>query len=74
MTHKAGSEASQTGRELSFGLGGGCNWLENSSTCNINEHMIISKKTERKGERGMTQIAGAEESKAGRDLSLGLGG
>ena len=24
----------------------GCDWLENSSTCNINEHMLISKKTE----------------------------
>ena len=47
MTHIAGSEGSKTGIELSFGLGGGCNWLENSSTCNINEHVITSKKTER---------------------------
>ena len=51
MTHIAGSERSKMGRELSFGLGGGCNWLENSSTYNINEHVIIPKKTERKGER-----------------------
>ena len=42
----AGSEVSKTGGELSFRLGSGCNWLENSSTCNKNEHVIISKKTE----------------------------
>ena len=45
-THIAFSEECKAGTETSTGLGGGCNWLKNGSTCKINEHVFISKKTE----------------------------
>ena len=44
MTHFEASQWSEVGIKLSLDSGGGCNWLKNSSTCNIkfNQHLSIT--------------------------------
>ena len=62
ITHIAFSEE-LPGEEMSLGLGGGCNWLKNSSTCNLkfNQHLSIAKKHTQKSQTGITHIAFSEE-------------
>ena len=78
ITHIAFSEECKAGTEMSTGLGGGCDWLKNSSTCNIkfNQHLSIPKKKKKKQESqaGMTHIAASEELAWEIELSTGLGG
>ena len=61
ITHIGREEESRAGRdsELSFG----CDWLKNSSTCNIkfNQHLSIAKKHTQKSQTGITHIAFSEE-------------
>ena len=54
ITHIAFSEECKAGTEMSTGLGGGCDWLKNSSTCNIkfNQHLSIPKKKKKTGVSG----------------------
>ena len=63
ITHIAFSEECKAGTEMSTGLGGGCDWLKNSSTCNIkfNQHLSIAKKHTQKSQTGITHIAFSEE-------------
>ena len=63
LTHFGSSEQSEAGIKLSLGLRGGCNWLKNSSTCNIkfNQHLSIAKKHTQKSQTGITHIAFSEE-------------
>ena len=53
---------------------GGCNWLKNSSTCNIkfNQHLSIAKEHTQKSQTGITHTAFSEEL-PGEEMSLGLG-
>jgi len=48
---------------MSTGLGAGCDWLKNSSACNIkfNQHLSIGKKHTQKSQTGITHIAFSEE-------------
>jgi len=61
---------------MSTGLGAGCDWLKNSSACNIkfNQHLSITKKTQ-ESETGITHIAfsGEFEALPGKEMSTGLG-
>ena len=62
---------------MSLGLGGGCDWLKNSSTCNIkfNQHLSIAKKKTQESETGITHgaFSGEFEALPGKDMSTGLG-
>ena len=74
-THIAFSEECKVDTEMSTGLGGGCDWLKNSSTCNIkfNQHLSITKKRKQESQTGMTHIAASEELAWEIELSTGLG-
>ena len=49
ITHGAfsGEFEALPGKDMSTGLGAGCDWLKNSSACNIkfNQHLSITKRT-----------------------------
>ena len=65
ITHGAfsGEFEALPGKDMSLGLGAGCDWLKNSSACNIkfNQHLSIAKKHTQKSQTGITHIAFSEE-------------